>query len=321
MNAGFQLEWLEFGPNTVNLAGVALLLVERGELRSYLEAGEPARLAEGDVLVLGPLQSAGLSARRSGARGITFHAQGEWRARGFALAGLEPGSAPLRTATLRAGTHVARRAALLLRELSAPVSEPVSESQLARTARALELLGIAVAARSDEQAEGPRQRRSAARGALAEALEALASEPRGGVPLSRLAARMGLSERQVSRLVHERLGSSLGDHVAELRVAYAKRLLMESDRAVIDVAAEAGFGSLGHFNQVFRSRSGSTPSAFRAAARRRAEEMLVAPAQPPEPGGGAISYDGADGRDARGSLLSSRCTIESTQAEKGTLPS
>ena len=319
--AGFQLDRRAFGPDAVILAGVALLLVERGELRSYLEPGEPAWLADGDVLVLGPLQSAGLSARRGGAHGITFRAQGEWLARALALAGLELESAPLRAATLRAGTHAARRAALLLRELSAPASAPVSASRLAQIARALELLGIAVAAHSDAQAEGPRQRRSAARVALAEALDALAREPRDGMTLSRLATRLGLSERQVSRLVHERLGSSLGDHVAELRVGRAKRLLLESDLAVIEVAAEAGFGSLGHFNQVFRSRSGSTPSAFRAAARRRAEEMLVKPAQPPEPGGGAISCDCADGREARPSLRSSHFTIESTQAERGTLPS
>ena len=321
MYTGFQLEQRAFGPDAVICEGVAFLLVERGELRSYLEPGEPVRLADGDVLVLGPQETASLSARRNGAQGITFRAQGEWLARALALAGLELESAPLRAATLRAGTHAARRAALLLRELAAPASEPVPETRLAQTARALELLGIAVAARSDALAEAPRQRRSAARVALAEALEALAREPGHGLTLSGLATRLSLSERQASRLVHERLGSSLGDHVAELRIARAKRLLAESDLAVIDVAAEAGFGSLGHFNQVFRSRSGSTPSAFRASARRRAEAIPVAPVQPPEPGAGAVTCDGADTFEARASRRSSRFTIESTQAERETLPS
>ena len=51
--------------------------------------------------------------------------------------------------------------------------------------------------------------------------------------------------------MRERLGCSFGAHVAELRVARAQLLLAESDLPVIEVAAEAGFGSLGHFNQRF----------------------------------------------------------------------
>jgi AraC-like DNA-binding protein len=321
VDAGFQLERLAFGPDATTCQGLSLLLAERGELRCYLASREPGRLAEGDVLVLGPRASARLSARRSGALGILFRAQGEWLARALALAGVELASASLRAATLRAGTHAARRAALCLRALAALASEPLPETPLRQAVRALELLGIAVAAGSQVQDEAPRQRRSVARLAVAEALEALAREPGDGLTLSRLAARLGLSERQTSRLVRERLGGSLGDHVTELRVARAKRLLLETDLAVIDVAAEAGFGSLGHFNQVFRSRSGSTPSAFRTAARRRALPIFAPPAQPTEPAGGALACGSADGLDARASLRSSCFTIDSTQAERGTLPS
>ncbi len=321
MNTGFQLERLEFGQGTVDGQGASLLLVERGELRCYLAPGEPVRLAEGDVLVLGARDRAGLSARRSGALGIVFRAQGEWLARALALAGLELESAPLRAATLRAGTHAARRAALCLHSLAALASEPLADTSLRQAVRALELLGIAVAAGSQAQAAAPPRRRSLARLALAEALEALAREPGDGLSLSRLAERLSLSERQASRLVRERLGSSLGEYATELRVARAKRLLVESDLPVIDVAADAGFGSLGHFNQVFRSRSGSTPSAYRTVARQRAAASSVVPSQPAEPGGGALSCGGADGRDTRASLHSSCFTIESTQAERETRPS
>ena len=90
---------------------------------------------------------------------------------------------------------------------------------------------------------------------------------------------------------------------------------------MIDVAAEAGFGSLGHFNQVFRvaQREHAQRLPRRGAATRRAAPG--APAQPPEPGGGALACGRADERDARPSLRSSCFTIESTQAERGTLPS
>jgi AraC-like DNA-binding protein len=321
VNAGFQLERLAFGPDTLTCPGVSLVLVEHGELRAYLAPGEPGRLAEADVLVLGPREAAGLSARRSGAVGVVFRAQGEWLARALALAGLEPESAPLRAATLRAGTHAARRAALCLRALAASAREPLGEAPLAEAVHALELLAIAVAAGAQLQTQAPRQRRSVARLALGEALETLAREPSSGLTLSRLAERLGLSERQASRLVRERLGSSLGDHVTDLRVARAKRLLVESDLAVIDVAVNAGFGSLGHFSQVFRLRSGTTPSTFRAAARQRAAAETIARTQPPVPGGGALACGSADARLTRASLRSSRFTIESIQAERGTRPS
>ena len=320
MNAGFRLERLAFGPDAITCRGVSLVLVECGELRAYLAPDEPGRLAEADVLVLGPRDVADLSARRSGTVGIVFRAEGEWLARALALAGLELELAPLRAATLRAGTHAARRAALCLRALAAPAGEPLPETPFGEAAYALELLGIAVAAGAQVQSAAPRQRRSVARRALAEALETLTREPSDGLTLSRLAKRLGLSERQASRLVRERLGSSLGDYVTELRVARAKRLLVESDLAVIDVAADAGFGSLGHFNQVFRSRSGSTPSAFRMAARQRAAAETLSRPQAPVPGGGALACGSSEARVARASLRSSLFTIESTQAERGTRP-
>jgi AraC family transcriptional activator FtrA len=86
---------------------------------------------------------------------------------------------------------------------------------------------------------------------------------------------IGLSA-QTEPLPPARLGSSFGDQVAALRISRAQMLLAESDLPVIEVAAEAGYGSLGHFNQRFRARTGRTPSAFRAAIR----APLAAPTSP-----------------------------------------
>ena len=147
---------------------------------------------------------------------------------------------------------------------------------LARAARALELLAIGFAARPEPLA--PAARRSSARGvALDAALERLGEGSLEHLSLSRFAAGLGFSERQVSRLVRERLGCSFGAHVAALRLARAQLLLAESDLPVIEVAAEAGFGSLGHFNQQFRANTGRTPSAFRAAIRARGRGAARAP--------------------------------------------
>lgn len=293
------------------------MLLERGELRTYLEPGEPTRLFDGDVLSIGPGESVRVLARQGGAQGIVFRAKGVWLTHALALAGLDLGSAPMRAATLRAGTRAARHAALCLRDLASSTRELAADVRLARTARALELFGIAISASPGESPDPPRQRRSPAHAVLAHELDTLARDPSCSLTLSRLARRLGLSERQTSRLVHERLGISLGGHLSALRIARAKSLLLESDLAVIDVAEEAGFGSLGHFNHVFRSHTGDTPSAFRRGARRAA----AAPVQPPEAGGGGIASDRGRACDARCSPRSSRFRIASTQTERGTLPS
>jgi transcriptional regulator GlxA family with amidase domain len=186
----------------------------------------------------------------------------------------------------------------------------VPEGRLLRAAGALELLAIAASAGRESEATPSRRRRSPRREALAQALDDLGRQPLHGLALSAFAIRLGLSERQASRLVRERLGISFGAHLIELRLARAKRLLAESDLPVIDVSEEAGFGSLGHFNQVFRARTGQTPSRFRALA------------QTADPGGGAV---GPLGRiAARAPLASARSscfTSASTQAANGRLPS
>jgi AraC-like DNA-binding protein len=318
---GFQIEQGVLDAETAIAPGAALLLVERGTLRAWLAPDEPIRLGEADALVLAGDEPARLSGGRQRAHGICFRVQGEWLARALALAGLEPGSAPLRAATLRAGTHAARQAALHLRQLAARAHEPGVPLRLADCASALSLLAIVFAARSDGLAEAPRRRRSPARLALADALDGLAREPRDGLSLPRLASQLGLSERHASRLVHERLGRSLGEHVTELRVACAKQLLAQSDLAVIEVAAEAGFGSLGHFNQVFRARSGGTPSAFRAAAQQLARVAGGAADQPGEGKRAEAADDGSGPRDTLASPRSSRFAIASTHTASETLPS
>jgi AraC family transcriptional regulator of adaptative response / DNA-3-methyladenine glycosylase II len=303
---GFCVARLHPDRSDLELEGLAVLLVERGEFLARDGSDETTRLAEGDVLVLGHGTACRLSSRRAGAGALVFRAQGEWLARALALAGCELASGPPRAAALRAGTSAARRAAQQLRALAPCAETSAPDAALLGTARAFELLGIARATCFERPPAPAHQRRSPRRAALAEALEKLAREPLHGVTLASFATRLGVSERQLSRLVRERLGSSFGEHVAELRIARAKRLLAQSTLAVIEVAAEAGFGSLGRFNHVFRMRTGETPSRYRA----------VAQAEGP----GGAPWESAASGDLHTSARSSCFTNPSSQPERGTLP-
>jgi AraC-like DNA-binding protein len=318
MREGFRIERLELDSGPHPIAGFALAEVVRGEPRARLASGEGVALAAGDVLVVGPPEERALTVRRGRVEILLFRAQGEWLAQALALAGFEPESAQPRAATLRAGSDPTRRASRGLRELASSAGASPAGAPLARVCLALELLAIGFSALSEPLA--PAGRRPSPRGTrLDAALERLGDGSLEHLTLSRFAAELGFSERQASRLVRERLGCSFGDRVAALRVARARRLLAESDLPVIEVAAEAGFGSLGHFNQRFRASTGSTPSAFRAAFR----EALGCPPGPPiqarGPVHGAPESSAAPG--VRAEARSSAITRESSQTEKAMLPS
>ncbi|MCK7593195.1 AlkA N-terminal domain-containing protein [Pseudomarimonas salicorniae] len=79
-----------------------------------------------------------------------------------------------------------------------------------------------------------------------------------------LAAGLGVGERQLRRLLVERVGAGPLDLHLNQCVLLAKQLLTESALPVTEVALASGFRSLRRFNSAFRQRVGMTPSALRA---------------------------------------------------------
>ncbi|MGD8836108.1 MAG: helix-turn-helix domain-containing protein [Desulfobacteraceae bacterium] len=59
------------------------------------------------------------------------------------------------------------------------------------------------------------------------------------------------------------MGKSPKEYVNELRLGHAYKLLIETDKKIIDVAYESGFESLRTFNRVFSNAMGDTPSNYR----------------------------------------------------------
>lgn len=90
-----------------------------------------------------------------------------------------------------------------------------------------------------------------------------------------LAARLGLSDRQVRRLFEEHLGASPRAVAWLRRVHFARRLIDETDLPFGRVAASAGFGSVRRFNAAIQRSFRATPGALR---RRSHEECSAAPA-------------------------------------------
>jgi AraC-like DNA-binding protein len=81
-----------------------------------------------------------------------------------------------------------------------------------------------------------------------------------------VAAQLGVTPRYVHVLLEE-TGRTFSQHVLEARLVRAVELLRDPakcDRKISELALEAGFADLSHFNRAFRLQFGDTPSGIRA---------------------------------------------------------
>jgi AraC family transcriptional regulator of adaptative response / DNA-3-methyladenine glycosylase II len=81
--------------------------------------------------------------------------------------------------------------------------------------------------------------------------------------VEKLAARLGLGERQLRRLFFQHLGASPVSVAQTRRVLFAKQLLHETQLPMTEVAVAAGFRSLRRFNETFHELFHRPPSALR----------------------------------------------------------
>ena len=86
-----------------------------------------------------------------------------------------------------------------------------------------------------------------------------------GQPQSRgdVAARIGLSTRQLDRLFASELGSSFATHYRTIRLERARDLIRQTTLSITEIALACGFSSPGHFSKCYRERYGLTPRAER----------------------------------------------------------
>ncbi len=78
-----------------------------------------------------------------------------------------------------------------------------------------------------------------------------------------LAARVHLSERQLSRRFRGELGASPADYVEQARVERARALLERSDDGLEQVAGACGFASAEVLRRAFQRRLGTPPRSYR----------------------------------------------------------
>lgn len=80
-----------------------------------------------------------------------------------------------------------------------------------------------------------------------------------------LAARLEMSPHHLSQLLNEKLRRNFYDYINELRVNYAKQLLLEDvHKPVTDIAFDVGYNNKKSFYNAFKRHAGMKPSEYRS---------------------------------------------------------
>lgn len=81
--------------------------------------------------------------------------------------------------------------------------------------------------------------------------------------LDEMAHAAGMSRFHFSRAFRNSMGQSPSVWFATQRILRAKQLLRETDRTILDISLQLGYGSPSHFAHVFRRETGVTPRDYR----------------------------------------------------------
>jgi AraC-like DNA-binding protein len=84
------------------------------------------------------------------------------------------------------------------------------------------------------------------------------------IDYARLTKKLHMSQASICRFFRRATGRTMTEYVNSYRISVAARLLKETDRPILDIAFEVGFGNYSHFNRQFQRIKKKTPRLFRA---------------------------------------------------------
>jgi YesN/AraC family two-component response regulator len=74
---------------------------------------------------------------------------------------------------------------------------------------------------------------------------------------------VGVSASKITQILREKKNCSYKQYLNSIRLSEAKRLLLETDRNIVDIAQKVGYSNVTHFNRIFKTTEGISPRQFR----------------------------------------------------------
>lgn len=98
---------------------------------------------------------------------------------------------------------------------------------------------------------------------VARAVQIMREQLEEPVPPTVIARQLGISVRQLERLFGQHFATSPKRYYMELRLDRARKLLLQTEMSVSEIAFACGFQTVGHFTRAYRNLHGITPTAQR----------------------------------------------------------
>lgn len=98
---------------------------------------------------------------------------------------------------------------------------------------------------------------------VARAVQLIRDEACHGLTVELLCERLGFGRTHVDGLFRLRLGRTVSREIQRVRLARARRLLLDTELPLAQVARQSGFLGLPHFCRLFKRHTGCTPQQFR----------------------------------------------------------
>ncbi len=83
------------------------------------------------------------------------------------------------------------------------------------------------------------------------------------ITLQEVADRANLSKEAFCRFFKLRTRKTFTQYLQQIRISQAKKLLLESESGISEIAFQVGFENLSYFNRSFKSLTGKTPNSWR----------------------------------------------------------
>ena len=81
--------------------------------------------------------------------------------------------------------------------------------------------------------------------------------------LEQLSSLAGMTPTSFSRFFKTHTGQTLSDHIIDIRLGHAIRLLVDTNMTSSEICYKCGFNNLSNFNRLFKKKKGCSPMEFR----------------------------------------------------------